>query len=316
MREVHFFVVMIANQRDRIFQHGHHAEPEQINLDEPEVGAILFIPLHDDAAGHAGGLQRHNGIKLALADHHASGVLPKMAWQVLNLLNQLTELSQARISEIESRFVKLMLGRAAFMAFTGVFPTAPAGQTREASERGFIHVECLAHIANRRTPAIRNHVGRHRRAAVAVALIDVLNRALAIFAAGQIEIDIGPFAAFFGKKTLEEQVHADWVHGGDAERITDRAIGRRAAPLHQNSFPAAELDDIPDDQEIAGEAELLNQCEFALNLLPRPLVVGTVAVARAFVSALSQERIHRLAGRHGVLRELITEIVQSEFQAR
>ncbi len=119
---------------------------------------------------------------------------------------------------------------------------------------------------------------------LSVALVDVLNGALALVAAGKIEIDVGPFAALFGKKALEEQVHADRIDGGDAERVADRAVGGRAAPLHQNVLLAAEAHDVPDDQEIAGEVELFDQGQFALDLPAGALVVGAVAPEHAFVA--------------------------------
>ena len=84
MRKIDFFVVVIANEFDGIFEHGHHAEPEEIDFDDAHVGAIFFIPLHDDAAGHGSRLERNNGIKLSLADDHAARVLAEMARQVLH----------------------------------------------------------------------------------------------------------------------------------------------------------------------------------------------------------------------------------------
>ena len=101
---------------------------------------------------------------------------------------------------------------------------------------------------------------------LSVALVDILDGALALIAAGKVEIDVRPFAALLGEKALEQQLHRDRVDGGDAERITDRAVGGRSAALHQNILAAAELDDVPDDQEIAGELEFLDERELAFDL--------------------------------------------------
>ena len=76
MRQIHFFFVMVANQFERIFQHGHHAEAQQIDFDDAHVRAVFFIPLHYHAARHGRGLQRHDGIETPLADDHAARVLP------------------------------------------------------------------------------------------------------------------------------------------------------------------------------------------------------------------------------------------------
>ena len=73
------------------------------------------------------------------------------------------------------------------------------------------------------------------------------------------------------KKALEQQLHADRIDRRDAQRIADGAVGRRPAALHQNSLLAAEAHDVPDDQEIAGQLQLLDQRQLALDLLPRAL---------------------------------------------
>src|SRR5207245_3122256 len=107
--------------------------------------------------------------------------------------------------------------------------------------------EYFADFARRRTPAISDHVCGHRRAKLAVTLVNVLNRPLALVAARQIEIDVGPFAALFGKKTLEQKLHAYGIDRGDAKRTATRAICRRATALHENAMALAKLNDVPND---------------------------------------------------------------------
>jgi hypothetical protein len=84
MRQVDFFVVVMANQFDGILEHGHHAKAEQIDFDDAHVGAIFFIPLHHHAAGHGCGFERDYRIELSLANHHAAGVLAEMARHILH----------------------------------------------------------------------------------------------------------------------------------------------------------------------------------------------------------------------------------------
>ena len=50
----------------------------------------------------------------------------------------------------------------------------------------------------------------------------------------------------------------DGVDGGDAERITDGAIGGGASALAKDSLTASEGGDVFHDQEIPGEVELLD----------------------------------------------------------
>ena len=181
-----------------------------------------------------------------------------------------------------------------------------------------LHVEAqhFARLAGGQFPAIRNHVGRHRRAVPAVTLIDILDGGFPLFAARQIDIDIGPFAPLFGEKTFEQQIHPDRVHRRNAQRITDRAIGRRAAALAENAFLAAEAHDIPDDQEVTAQLQFVNQRQFAFDLLPRAIVVRDIAAARALIGEFPEQRGHGLARRQGIFRELVAEIFERELQAR
>ena len=190
------------------------------------------------------------------------------------------------------------------------------GQAGELFERGNLKAQRLADFARGGAAAVGDDVGGHGGAELAVALVDVLDGALALIAAGEIDIDIGPFAALFGEETLEEQLHADGIDGGDAERIADGAVGGRTAALAEDAVIAAEVHDVPHDEEIAGEIEFLDEGQLALDLLAGALVVGDVAEAGALVGALAQETHHGLAFGDGIARELVAEVGEGEVEAR
>src|SRR5262245_62421751 len=116
----------------------------------------------------------------------------------------------------------------------------------------------------------------------------MLNPALPPIAAREIKIDVRPFAALFRKKTFEEQVHADRVDRRDPEAVADGAVGSRAAALNQNIFLPAVIDDVPDDEKVAGEIEFFDQIEFTLNLPSRPIVVRSISFTRACLRNLSE----------------------------
>ena len=60
---------------------------------------------------------------------------------------------------------------------------------------------------------------------------------------------------------------------GDTERVTHRAVGRAPPALAVDVALAAELDDVVQQQEVAGEAELLDNGELVLDLPHRLFVV-------------------------------------------
>ena len=84
---------------------------------------------------------------------------------------------------------------------------------------------------------------------------------------------------------------------------------------------SAELDDVPDNQEIAREVEFFDEREFLLNLLVRPAAeaggesIRIIAIALAYRDALAEERVHGLTGRNGIPGELIAEVGESELEA-
>ncbi len=101
--------------------------------------------------------------------------------------------------EVESGSLEIMSQRV-----VRALPFPGADELGEAVERSGIKAQRLSCFARGRASAIRDDVGGHRRAEFAVTLIDVLYGAFTTVAAGQVEIDVGPLAALFGEKALEQ----------------------------------------------------------------------------------------------------------------
>src|SRR5262245_46726957 len=212
-----------------------------------------------------------------------------MTRQILRGDVQLEEFPDSRICQIEPGIAKLSFG-----CVIGILPLPGPDKAREPTEGFFIEAQHLAYLARRRTSAISDYVCGHRSAVLNVALINVLNRALTLIAAWQIEIDVRPLAAFLGEKALKQQFHPDRIDGSDAQRVTHGAVCSRASALDQDVVVAAEIDDVPDDQEIPRQPELLDQRKLAIDLFNRALVAGHpvrsgVALSSAFVSALAEK---------------------------
>src|SRR5205085_8296969 len=125
-------------------------------------------------------------------------------------------------------------------------------------ERFVIKPEHLADFARCRSPSIRDDVRSHCRAKFSVALINILNRAFTLIAARQIEIDVRPFATFFGKKSLEQKFHANWIDRSNSQRVTHRAIRRRTTALNQDFLPLTKFNNVPNDQKVTFELQLLD----------------------------------------------------------
>ena len=175
-------------------------------------------------------------------------------------------------------------------------------------------IQRLADLARRAAAAIGDDVGGHGRAVFAVAPINFLDHAFAPIAARQIEIDVRPAFPAFAQETLEDEMIAHRIHRRDSEAKTNRAVRRAPAALdHDVVFPA-EIDDVPNDQEITGEPELLDQGQFLLDLPPHFHADRCVTLLRAKQRDRAQERIHVVPRGHGKIRELVTDVFEGKLE--
>src|SRR5437870_3305129 len=242
-------------------------------------------------------------------------MLPEVARQTGDLLAELQIEADAAVADGESR-----LARAVLEGIVVGGELELREQLREAVQLLLRQSEDLADLARGGASPVRDHIGGHRRTRRAVALVDVLDHLFALVAAREIEIDVRPrlvpgrVGALFGEEALEEQVHLHRIDGGDPERVADRAVGRRAAPLHEHVLAPAEQDDVVDDEEVPGEAEPGDERQLPLELRARPgparAARAAVAPAGAVHGPVPQLTVQRLRVQELRLGELVAEIVE------
>ncbi len=237
-------------------------------------------------------------------------MLAQVARQVLHLPPQLGEMPHARLVAGHAG-----LGEALRQRLVRIDELELVHHLGQPIDLPFVQVERLSHLARRTLAAIRDHVGRHGGAVLPVFLVHVLDHALAPGAARQVEIDVGPFAALFGEKPLEEQVHAHRIHGRNPEAVADGAVGGRPSALHEDVLLPAEIDNVPDDQEVADEIEFCNEIQLTCHLRARPVVEGPVPIAGADLRDLPEERDLALPVRHRICRKAVAQVAHAELQA-
>ena len=312
MGEVDVDPLVGADGGHHLLQGGEHAEAEEVDLDDPEVGAVVLVPLDHHAARHGGGLQGDHLVEAAGGDHHAAGVLPEVAGEVVDARPQVHEMLEALLLGVEAGGGELG-GERLLLAVVGV--VAPVAELAgELVDLLLVVAEDLGHLAGGGAVAVGDHGRRHRRAVGAVALVDVLDHPLALVPRGKVEVDVRPLAALFGEEALEEELHLHGIDGGDRQRVADGAVGGRAASLGQDPLSEAEIDDVADDQEVAGEVELLDQVELFLDLRLGLGRERPEAGAGAVPGEVAQIGGRRLARRQRVFGEAVAEVGQGEVE--
>ena len=127
--------------------------------------------------------------------------------------------------------------------------------------------EGLGHVSDRRLGPVGDDVGHLGAVVAAVLLVDVLDDLLAAVGL-DVDVDVGRAVAFGRQEPLEEEAEGDGVGVGDAEGEAHRGVGRRAPALAEDVGSRAEVDDVPHDEEVAGEAQLVDEVELTVELLP------------------------------------------------
>ena len=140
--------------------------------------------------------------------------------------------------------------------------------------------ERLGHVAHGRLGAVGDDVGDLGRVVAAVLGVDVLDDLLPPVAL-DVDVDVRRTVALGRQEALEQQAERHGVGGGDPEGVADGRVGRAPPPLAEDVGLPAEAHEVPHDEEVAGEAELLDDRQLVVDRLPGERVGGALAVAPA-----------------------------------
>ena len=117
----------------------------------------------------------------------------------------------------------------------------------------------------------------------------------------QVEVDVGAVLALGREEALEGQLVAQGVDRRDAQRVRHDRAGRRTTPHGGNALLAGEGHELVHDQEVVGEAPLLDDAQLHLEPRHGRRREARVATTQPLDGARGQASIGRLAtfgGRH------------------
>src|SRR6478736_5323236 len=185
---------------------------------------------------------------------------------------------------------------------------------REAVQNVRRKIERFADLARRAAPPISDDIRGHGRAMFAVTAIDFLDHAFAPIAARQIEVDVGPAFAALVQETLEDEMIRDRIDRSYTEAETNGAVcGAPPALDHDVIFPA-EIDDVPDDQEITGKTELADETKLELELLLDFFRDRFVGLLGAKEDDGAKEGIHRVTIRHRIIGKMVADVLKRKLE--
>ena len=212
-----------------------------------------------------------------------------LADEALERLREVDDLLDLRVAVVG----RLQLG-AGLEAVVEVDLDALGDQLRDLVDRAVGDVEHAPRVADGRAGHHRPEGDDLGDVVAPVLLGHVVDDAVA---AGDREVDVhvGHRLAARVQEALEEEVVLDGVDLGDVEAVGgERACGRAAAGADRDAVLLRELDEVPDDQEVVGEAHLLDRLELELEPLLDLRRHVVVALLQAFFAELD-EVVERVA---------------------
>ena len=137
------------------------------------------------------------------------------------------------------------------------------------------HLQHAADVAQHAARLQRAEGDDLRHLVAAVALLHIFDDFAAAVLA-EVDVEVRHRHAFWIQKALEQQAEADRIEIGDGERIRDQGAGAGAAAgADRNAFHLGVLDEVGDDQEVAGIFHVGDDAE--LEVEPLAIFVDRVA---------------------------------------
>jgi len=299
--------VVLAHPLERLVDHGEGLQAQEVELDEPRLLGVVLGELGDEHVAllvlvdrdvlperlvgddHAGGVQaglpvepleRHGDVEDVAGGHLALGAVG--LGPLAHERGLLVELGQARL-DLDALPERLHLALHRLGDELGDAVPLGEGEPHDAH-----------HVADHRAGLERAEGGDLADVLLAVLAGDVMDDLVAPVLA-EVDVEVGHRHALGVEEALEEEVPADGVEVGDAERPGHDGARARAAPRPHRHLPSlGPVDEVLDDEEVAGEAHLLDDPHLGLEPLP-----VEVAVVGVLARDLLEAAVEPLAGELG-----------------
>ena len=267
----------------RVIQHRQVPQPQEVHLQE----AQLLQGGHDVLAHHGVVVLRqgHVLVHRPLGDDHAGGVGGGVAGHPLQGLGGVDELFHLLIGLV---LLPQGLGQAQGVVQGDVEGAGPGGHLLgDHVHVGIGHVHHPAHVPDHAPGGHGAEGDDLGHVVIPVLPADVVHH-LAPAGVAEVHVDIRHADPLRVQEPLEVQVVLHGVDVRDVEAVADHAA-RGAAPAgtHGDACASGIADEVGDDQEVVGEAHLLDHVLLVPELVP-VLVIRSIPLPVALVAELFQ----------------------------
>ncbi len=298
--EVALVLVELAHVAHGPVQDGQVAQAQEVELDQAGGFDVVLVELrHRAVLLPRLAIQRAEVGELAGRDQHAAGVHADVARQAFERLGQVDQRAHflfLLVAVLEGRFV--LQGA---LERPGVH-RVERDQLGQAIAEHVGHVQHPAGVAHHGLGAQRAEGGDLAHGGATVFFLDVVDDAFAVVLA-EVDIEVGHRDPLGIQEALEQQVVADRIQVGDAERVRHQRTGARTpARADRHAVVLAPVDEVLHDQEVAGEAHLDDGLAF-----PAQAFVVLLALGRALGFIREQEGHALFQALFGQLHQVVVQ---------
>ena len=237
-REIHPGPALLE-EAQRLVDHRQGLQAQEVELHEARAFDPLHVELRRRQVRPRVLIQGRQFGQRPVADHHAGGMGGGVAVEPLQL--------QGHVQQAGDGLVLVASGAQARLDLDGL------GQPVHLAERQLQHPADVAQHSPRLQRAEGDDLGH---AVAAIALLDVGDHLLSPVLA-EVDVEVGHRDPLRVEEALEEQAVTQRIQIGDGQGIGHQRTGARPpARAHGNAVRLGPLDEVRDDQEVAGEAHL------------------------------------------------------------
>ncbi len=298
---------------------GQRGEPEEVELHQADRLDVVLVELADRRVRSLRAVQGTEVGQLARRNQHAARVHADVAGQALERPRERDQFLEFLVAV--DRLGERRLLRQRTVERPGIGRIV-RNQLRQRVALRVRQVEHAPGVAHHRLCAQRAEGRDLRDRIVTVLVLDIVDHAISIVLA-EVDVEVRHRHALRIEEALEQQLVAQRIEVRDAERIRDqRARAGAAARSHRDAVRLGPVDEVRDDQEVAGEAHLRDRLQFkvqpngvlgslAVSLLG-VLVQGGEPSLHAFARQRAAVVVQRHAGRRRIVRQ--AGLAELEFE--
>ena len=279
---INLFTRSFADKANAVTDNSQRAQAQKVHLQQAKLFHLIFIVLGDDATLTAL-LQRYVIFHIMRCDNNTGGMRACVTRQALYALCKINQLFDLR-----ARVVRITEVLAAVQRLFQRNAQLTRNQLGDFVYLAVAHAQCLAHVAHRRARLQCAEGNNLRHTLLSVTAHYIIQHLIALHIA-EVGINIRHADTFRIQKAFEQQMVTQRFDIRYTQQIGhDTACGTATTRPDRNIMAAAVVDEVPDNEEVAGIAHRVDNIQFKVQTLAHLLIHNIITLRQSLLAQVTQ----------------------------